>query len=507
MKLFSPNINSKILFVTTELKPFASVGGMGAVMYALPKAMKKIGFDARVMIPRYLNIEDSDFIKMEYKELKVPTDNVEGDTHLICNVKKYDGENEKGSPVITYFLENREYYEQRANVYGYADDPIRWALLCRGVLEFLRVSEWVPDIIVGSDWQIGLLPNYLKTIYKDDRKLSKIATIHSIHNLGFQGNFNHRFIQESEYDDGHSAIPSFSDPRLLMLNGMRRGIVYSDAVNTVSLTYAKEIMTPEYGEGLDAILSERRGVVSGILNGIDYKVWNPENDSLIENTFSVEDIGKRDLNKLVLQNRFGLNPDPSAFLIAIVSRLTVQKGFDLVEAVIPSLLKELNIQLVVVGDGEDRYMKLFQDLQKQFPNKVSTELKFDQVLPHPIFAGADVVLIPSLFEPSGLTQMEAMHFGTIPIVRKTGGLADTVSDYSPLNKESNGFVFERYDSSSLLIAIVRAYENFQNKKIWKSLQKNAMTRDFSWENSAKKYEKLMEKALKIKSEMNSPKDI
>ncbi|OHA16081.1 MAG: hypothetical protein A3G52_01915 [Candidatus Taylorbacteria bacterium RIFCSPLOWO2_12_FULL_43_20] len=497
MKIFTKKSRQKILFVATEAKPFARAGGLGSVMYSLPRAMAKLGYDARVMMPRYLSIEDSEKITMEYEGLEVPTDNEDGDPVFICNVKKYQGNGDKNAPVTTYFLENMEYYEQRANVYGYADDPIRWALLSRGVLEFIKVSSWVPDVIISADWQTGFLPNYLKTTYKDDPKLSTIATVFSIHNLGYQGSFNHRYLSESDYDDGHSSIPSFNNPRLLKLNGIRRGIMYADAINTVSMTYAKEIMTPEYGEGMDAILSERRGVVHGILNGIDYESWDPSNDPLIEHQFSIEDISSRKANKEALQNRFGLKGDASAFLVGIASRFKQQKGFDLLQEVLPSLVNELNIQIVAVGEGDEKYMKFFQDLHNQYPERVGIELKFDEVIPHLIFAGADSTLIPSLFEPSGLTQMEAMRFGTVPIVRKTGGLADTVIDYSPTRKDGDGFVFEKFDASSLLISIVRAYENFQNIKIWKGIQKNSMKKDFSWESSAMKYQKLVHKAIKI----------
>ncbi len=503
MKLFSNENQNKILFVASEAAPFARAGGLGSVMYSLPRALNKIGYDCRVMIPRYLNIEDSEHIKMEFEGLMVPTgnkDDKEGEEYFICNVKKFDNESQgsKDKSVITYFLENMEYYEQRANIYGYADDPVRWALLCKGVLEFLKVSSWVPDIIVCADWQIGFLPNYLKTVYANDKKLAGITTLFSIHNLSFQGNFNHHFIQESEYDDGHSPIPGFNDPRLLKINGMRRGIMYADTINTVSPTYAKEIMTPAYGEGMDAILSERRSVVHGILNGIDYNAWDPEKDVSIEHQFSSKDLEARGLNKKVLQDRFGLEAKPDTLLLSIVSRLTEQKGLDLVMEVMPSLLSELNIQLVVLGEGEDKYMHFFQDLQKKFPTKVGIDLKFDQVLPHTVFAGADAALVPSHFEPSGLTQMEAMRYGAVPIVRKTGGLGDTVEDYSPTDTTSTGFVFEKYSSESFLIAVVRAYENFQNKRIWQGIQKRSMSNDFSWDSSAKKYKKIIDKTIAMK---------
>lgn len=495
IRMFAKDKKRKILFVSTEVDPFAKVGGLGSVMHSLSKALNALGHDARVMIPRYLDIGNMENIHMEYEGLLVPTDDEEG-TEIVCNVKKYTKNTEKGKPTTVYFLENMEYYEQRANVYGYADDPIRWALLCRGVLEFLKVSDWVPDVIICTDWQIGFLPNYLKTMYQEHPKLSKISTIFSIHNLGYQGTFNHKYIQESEYDDGHSPVPALNDPRLMHINGLRRGIMYSDIINTVSPTYSREIMEGEYGEGMDAILREKKSVVYGILNGIDYGMWNPLRDPMITQTFSVDALEKRMDNKVAIQQYFNIEENKDVFLVAIVSRLTTQKGFDLMmDGVLRSLLQELNMQLVVVGEGEEKYMKFFQELHDESPERVGAQLHFDHELPRKIFSGADAVLIPSLFEPSGLTQMEAMHYGTIPIVRKTGGLADTVIDYYPGNAKSTGFVFEKFDASSLLIAVVRAYENFQNKTIWRKLQKTAMRRDFSWEYSAREYDKLIRASI------------
>lgn len=500
IRMFAKEKKRKILFVSTEIDPFAKVGGLGSVMHSLSKALNALGHDARVMIPRYLDIGSMEHIHMEYEKLLVPTDDEDG-TELVCNVKKYIGGTEKGKPTTVYFLENMEYYEQRANVYGYADDPIRWALLSRGVLEFLKVSDWAPDVIICTDWQTGFLPNYLRTIYQEDKRLSAISTVFSIHNLGYQGTFSHKYIQESEYDDGHSPIPAFNDPRLMQINGLRRGIMYSDIINTVSSTYSREIMDEEYGEGMDAILREKKSVVFGILNGIDYGMWNPLRDPMIEQTYSVDTLEKRMDNKLAIQRFFNIKEDKEAFLLAIVSRLTPQKGFDLMmDGVLESLLRELNMQLVVVGEGEEKYMNFFQELHEASPEHVGIQLHFDHELPRKMFAGADAVLIPSLFEPSGLTQMEAMHYGAVPIVRKTGGLADTVIDYYPGNPKSTGFVFEKFDSSSLLIAIVRAYENFQNKAIWRKLQKAAMRRDFSWEYSAREYDKLIRASITMHSD-------
>jgi starch synthase len=293
---FRPKKSLKVLFVTSEAAPFARVGGIASVLYSLPKALSDLGYDARVMLPRYLSISNEKYdLKMEYEGLKVPTDSrgAGGAEHIICNVKRCDPDARNGAAVTTYFLENQEYYEQRANVYGYVDDPIRFALLARGSLEFLRQSaKWVPDIIVAIDWELGLIPNYLKTVYKDDVILSRVASNFSIHNLYFQGNFDHRFVSEMDYDDGHS-VPSFFSERLPKLNMMRRGIMYADTINTVSPNYAREIMTKEYGELLDDLLRERRAVLSGILNGIDYDISNPKTNPHVSHPFDESSLATR----------------------------------------------------------------------------------------------------------------------------------------------------------------------------------------------------------------------
>ena len=490
----------KILFVAAEAAPFASVGGLSSVMYSLPKALSRLGHDVRIFMPRYVFIDDSkNEIKMEKKGLQVPTGSENSDPkHLICNIKRRD-ENKKDpkSPVTTYFLENMEYFELRTNVYGYNDDTIRWALLSRGVLEFISYwSEWKPDIIVSSDWQTGLVPNYMKTLYKDDPVISKIVSIFSIHNLYFQAMFDHKFVSEMDNDDGKSPIPPIvGDGRMIKINPMRRGIMHADAINTVSPNYAKEILTKEYGELLDDLLRERRSVLTGILNGIDYEVWNPATDAAIAARYDIEHISERMKNKTALQERFGLNEDKNVFLLAIVSRLTKQKGFDLLPSVIDTLLRELPLQLIVVGDGESELMTYFQELAAKHHGRVATHLQFDSVLPHPVFAGADSVLVPSRFEPCGLTQMEAMRMGAIPIVRKTGGLADSVEDYDPSHDRGTGFVFEKFDSMSFLIAVVRAYETFRDKKSWTKMIEHALSKDFSWDASARKYEDFFSQSI------------
>ncbi len=498
MAFFNKKRPLKILFVATEAAPFIKIGGLGSVMYSLPRALASMGCDVRVMLPRYLSIEDKQFnLKMELEDMWVPTGDESGPDHLVCNVKRHDHEGD-GS-ITAYFLENQEYYEQRANVYGYADDPVRWALLCRGALEFIKLKKgWTPDVIVSSDWQTALIPNMLKTAYSKDPVLSKVASVLSIHNLYFQAMFDHRFVSETDFDDGHSPIPGFNSPRLAKLNWIRRGILYADVINTVSPNYAKEIMTKDYGELLDELLRERKAVISGILNGVDYSVWDPENDPIISEQYSIKDISNRAKNKTALQERFGLPVKKNAFLVSIVSRLVKQKGYDLLTSILPNLLSELPMQLIVVGEGDSDTMSFFHSLETKFPEKVATHLKFDAILPHVVFSGADVVLVPSQFEPCGLVQMEAMRMGTIPIVRKTGGLADSVKDYDPDKGTGTGFVFEKYDPSSLMIAFIRAFESFRNRKEWQNLIKRAMSEDFSWDKSAQKYMALFERARQIR---------
>jgi len=476
--------NLKILFVASESAPFAKAGGLGDIMYSLPLALRKLGQDARLMIPRYGTINPEEYnLKMEIAGLKIPTDQPGDNPFLICNVKKYSG----SKSVPSYFLENMEYYEQRANVYGYSDDHIRWVLLCRGVIEFIRHSSWVPDIIVASDWQTGLLPNYIKTTYKNDPIVSKIPVLFCVHNMRYQGMCDFRFSQESDKDSGRESIPDFFNPRLAKINWLMRGILYGDSIVVVSPNYAKEILTPEYGEGLDKILVEKQHKIFGILNGISYAKYNPQTSPHISSHYNIRIIRKRRENKIQLQKRMGLAQNPDIFMAGMVSRLTDQKGFDLLENILEPLFKNLNMQMVILGDGDSRYKEMIQKAKEKFPEKISYHFEFDIALPHIIFAGADVILVPSKFEPCGIVQMQSMRFGCIPIVRGTGGLADTVEDFNAQEKKGDGFVFKEYDPWALFTNIVRAYTAFGFKADWKAAIKRAMRKDFSWKKSARKY--------------------
>lgn len=498
----------RVLFVAPEAAPFSKAGGLGEVMFSLTRALRRLGADVRVMIPRYGSIDLEKFrLALEYEGLAVPTGSEkENEPHeLICNVRVFTpSETKNGTPVTTYFLENEEYYEKRSNIYGYSDDAIRWTLLSRGVLEFLRVSrKWTPDVVVANDWQTGFLVNDLRTLYKNDERLSKIATIFVIHNLFYQGMFDHRFVSETDFDDGQSNLPSFFDARLLKINSMRRGILHADVVSTVSPTYAREIMTPGYGELLDGLLQERRARVYGILNGLNYEDFNPATDQYVAKNYDAESAENRAVNKRELQSRFCLTISKTPFLVGIVSRLIEQKGFDLLFTGAEPLLKELDIQLAVLGSGDSKYMSFFKDLEGKYPGRVGTHLKFDPILPRTLYAGADAILIPSKFEPAGLTQLEAMRYGAVPIVRKTGGLSDTVEDYNESADSGTGFVFKEFDSLAMMVAIIRAYENFRHPSIWRGLIRRAMEKDFSWDHSATEYLHLFNLAVGFRRRSNN----
>ncbi len=491
----------KLLFVAPEAAPFIKVGGLGEVMRSLPNDLRALGHDARVFIPKYASIDLEKYpLHLELEGLQPAF--LEEDPHglFTSNVLRY--ENDSGK-TTAYFLENMEYYEKRANVYGYIDDAVRWALLSRAALEFLRYSFWRPDVIIAADWQSGLIPNYFHTIYKDDLKLSSMAIVFSIHNLAFQAMFDHHFVSEMDYDSGREAIPPFNDPRLLKLNFMRRGIMHADIVSTVSPTYAQEITTSEYGEGLHDLLNERRSKLFGILNGIDTALYNPETDPNIKFNYNIKTLDSKAKNKSSLRQKFNLPVRGGTPLFGIVSRLTDQKGFGLLMDAAEPLLDNFDMQLVVVGSGDARFMNFFQELAGRYPEKVAVNLNYDEALAHEVYAGVDAIIIPSRFEPCGLTQMEAMAYGTVPVVRKTGGLADSVTDYDPVNKTGTGFVFEKFDNRAFYAAMIRAIETYKYPGFWRDIQKRAMTVDFSWTKSAKEYLELFKKAIEYHRKSNS----
>ena len=482
-----------ILMVGTEAAPYASVGGFAYVLGYLSQALADLGHDVRLFIPKFFHIDEDEYeIEMLYEGLEIPTGD-ESNPFLVCNIKT--ARKSKGVPV--YFLENQEYYEKRANIYGYNDDSTRWALLSKGVLEFIRTRLFVPDVVHCNDWHTGAVANYLKTIYKKDPVLKNIASVFTIHNMKFQGLFDHMNVPELDMDDGYSQIAPFFSERLIKQNFLRRGILYADAVNTVSTKYSKEVLTPEYGEGLDKLLLELKGKFFGIVNGIDFTAYDPRTDNLLAKNYSIGSLENRRHNKRALQKEFDLRIDDTIPLFGYVGRLDHQKGVDLIINTMHHVLRDFDIQFMHVGGGDAALAKMVNDLKTEFPEKVGVHPYPNFTLPRLMFAGTDVIMVPSRFEPCGVVQLEAMRYGAVPIVRGVGGLADTVTNFNSSTYEGNGFVFKEFNEFGLFGQIVRAIELMNHPNIWTRIQKNAMKSDYSWEYSAKEYDKLYHVAMSL----------
>lgn len=462
-----------VLFVSAEVAPFSFVGGLAQVTYFLSKALLKKGLDVRIFTPKYGTINEEKYpMKMLVKGMRVPTGEPAESVHpseLVCNVKVFN-EKKKGEPTV-YFLENMEYYEQRANVYGYSDDHIRFALLSRGALEFFKSGYFEPNIVHVNDWHSSYLIDMMEEEDEADGKegkVNKIARLLSMHNL-HQGIFDYQHASEMDFDDGKSKLAPFFTERFFKQNPLRRGIMYADVINTVSETYAQQILTEEYGAGLQNLLKELRGKLFGILNGLDYNDFNPSTDKIIKKNFSSKNLKARVENKLDLQKQFGLEVSPDKPLLAFWGRLDLQKGINLISEVMPFVLSELDVQLIILGPADDYFRDFFSKLEKDHPGKVGTHLMFNAQLARKFMSGADILLMPSKYEPGGIVAMEAIRYGCVPVVRSTGGLADSIVDYDPVKNEGTGFMFKNFARESFLVALVRALETFKNKNEWNKI--------------------------------------
>ncbi|EIW15809.1 MULTISPECIES: glycogen synthase GlgA [Pelosinus] len=484
----------KVLIAAAEAVPFAKTGGLGDVIGSLPKELIKQGVDARVIMPNYQDIPEGFKSQMVFKN------------HFFVQVgwrQQYCGILEFVYEGVTFYFADNEYYFKRHGFYGYGDDAERFGFFCRAVLEALDKIDFMPDIIHCHDWHTGMISVLLDAHYREKPKYKKIKTLFTIHNLKYQGVFSQDILHDILSLDWKYFTPEGVEFHKAV-NFMKGGLAYADMISTVSRTYAKEIQDPYFGEELDGFLRKRQNRLVGIVNGIDYAVYNPATDKLISATYDVDTIENKKKNKMELQARLGLPVREDVPVIAIVSRLVSAKGLDLVERMFQDVVKQAaiagkdtyDIQLVVLGTGEARYENFFKYMAWQYPGKVSANIMFDEDLAHQIYAGADMFLMPSLYEPCGIGQLIAMRYGCLPIVREIGGLRDTVRSYNQEICEGNGFTFVNYNAHEMADTINWALKTFQDKECWNKIVKNAMLSDYSWQKSAKEYKETYQKLIK-----------
>ncbi|MBU0647759.1 glycogen synthase [Patescibacteria group bacterium] len=480
-----PRKVNNILFVVSECVPFAKAGGIADVAGALPAVLKKRGYDIRIFMPMYGLINWDDFELEKVAEGIVDKVGRKEYKFDVYRTVSYEG-------VEVYFLHNHKLYGSRKDVYGYDDDNLRFYMLDRGALQFLNHIDWRPEVIHCNDWHSGLIPYFLN--YDDEYSaIDDIATLYTIHNLSYQKAIVPEYDQRYGQDDGEEYVePNLAGVR--KANFAKRGIINADMINAVSEQYAGEIMTEEFGMGLEKIIKGRKNDLWGILNGIDYFKFDPATDGYLQVNYDEHSLDKKYENKRFLQKKFKLPVDDNVALFGIASRLAGHKGFDLVSGVVKVLLG-MPIQMVVVGSGERQYMKLFEKLAKKYPKKLAAHLEFDEEVASWIYAGSDMYLMPSKFEPCGLSQLIALRYGSVPIVHKVGGLSDTIRDFDVVSREGNGFVFDDYHELNFYGAIVRALEHYKNKDVWVPLVKSIMQERFSWEKSIDEYEKVYRKAV------------
>jgi starch synthase len=478
----------RVLFLAAEMAPYIKTSGVADVVGALPKALRALGVDARVAIPRYARIDPERLgLRVELDSLEIPLDGSRTTMRVLAG---------QVAPDLPVYLVDNGALFGREGIYGYPDDGERFILFCRSAMEMLAPLGWRPDVIHCHDWHTGIVPNWLKTLYRDSPTVGGIASIYTIHNLQFQGVFGHRMLEVAGLEaEGFLYHPEVTD-LANVVDLMARGIYFSDLVTTVSPSYAREITTPEFGEKLHPLLRDRGDQLVGVLNGIDPNLINPETDPYIARKFGVETLDLRGDNKKALQKEAGLAQDPGVPLIGMVSRLVDHKGLDLIEQVFQSMMDTLPVQFVLMGTGDQHYHTVLSRLTAAYPGRAAAFLTFSTPLSQRIFAGSDIYLMPSRVEPCGLSQFIALRYGGIPVVRRTGGLADTIQDFDPTTGAGNGFSFERYDHGDLFAAIVRAVETWRRPAEWRALQERGMRGDYSWTRSARRYIELYERVRK-----------
>lgn len=482
----------RILFVSSEVMPFSKTGGLADVAGALPAELTKLGHEVKVVTPRYKCVDKDNFgLKLAVSDINITLgeDTYAGAAYVSTL---------PGSKTNVYFIENDEFY-QRDGLYqkageDYEDNASRFIYFSRAALDLCKRLDWRPDVIHCNDWQTGLIPVYLKSVYADDPFYQGIRSVYTIHNLAYQGVFPKETMELTGLSWDYFTMDKVEFWG--KLNFMKSGLVFADVITTVSEQYSREIQTEEYGCGLEGVLQGRQQDVFGIINGVDYKVFSPDKDKMIAKQYGVKTLEKKKDNKKALLKRVELPSKRGAAVIGMISRLADQKGFDLVAEIIEQLMGQ-NVQLVILGTGDAVYHKLLNDMEIKYPKQLRAVLAFDAKLAQQIYAGSDLFLMPSQYEPCGLGQLISLKYGTIPIVRETGGLADTITDFDLAkdfeHEKGNGFVFLDYEGQELFRTILRALVVYKDENAWNKIQHNAMRCDFSWKASAKKYETLYKK--------------
>ncbi|RKX27798.1 MAG: glycogen synthase GlgA [Candidatus Zixiibacteriota bacterium] len=491
----------KILMAAPEAGPFVRTGGLGDVMSALPAALAREGHDVKVFIPRY-GIIDGTHHGIKRQDIRAEV-SLEDQVYEVSTEHVNDGMS--GAELV--FVANPELfdrpdlYQDPATGKDFTDNYLRFAFFCRAVIEIVKELRWQPDVIHVHDWQAALIPVYLKSIYADDEFFAHTRTILTIHNLAFQGLF------EAEQFPGLD-LPEemfYSETGELefygSVNFLKAGIVMADAITTVSEQYSKEIQTKEFGCGLEGVLQTRADDLHGIVNGVDYSVWSPSRDKLIPCRYGLLNLSGKRTSRVELLGKAGLPIRDTAPLVGMITRLTEQKGLDLLVDGAKELF-ELNLQMIILGNGEERYHEALQELETMYPDKLKVFLEFNDSLAHQIQAGSDAFLMPSRYEPCGLNQLYALKYGTVPVVRKVGGLADTVIDYDKRTGEGTGFVFEDYDADEMIATLRRVVELYGRRQPWTRLMKAGMNLDYSWDASARKYSELFQSLVRSKESIS-----
>ena len=481
----------RILFVAPEVAPFAKTGGLADVTGSLAKELKLLGHDVRIIMPCYGDVRKQGIpLRKARKSVEVP---IGGTVRKGFLRQAYLGD------VPVYLLESKEYFEREGH-YGtpegdFPDNHQRFAFFCRGVLELLKKIDFRPDLLHCHDWQTALIPIILRYEHHNDAFFAGTSTLFTIHNLAYQGIFPRPALEEMGLNKTCYRVERLEFYG--QVNLMKGALLTADLLNTVTPTYCAEIQTPEYGCGLDGVLASRKSDLCGILNGLDYSIWDPAHDRGIFKNYTADTLSGKAINKKGLQKLLGLPVDPQVPVIGMVSRLVEHKGFDLVEKILPKLAG-MPLQLVILGTGDGNYLQRFASHAKLGSGNFSFNLGFNPALAPNIYAGADIFLMPSRFEPCGLGQMIALRYGALPVVRKTGGLVDTVRDERDDPRHPNGFSFDEYTPEALLEAIERALAAYGDRPRWRKLVRTGMGCDYSWSTSARQYEELYRRCLEKK---------